>query len=67
MPPMAEAEQMNQYQPHQRKDELDQVPPADMYKDIYHQVMRSKSPAGAQHRILNNKLSSFEVYKDGWN
>ena len=29
--------------------------------------MDNKSPEGQQHRILNNRVSSFEVYKDGWN
>lgn len=62
---MNEPNHMNQIQ--QRNDELDQMPPTAMYKDIYHKVMQTKSPLGGQHRILNNKISSFEVYKDGWN
>ena len=40
-----------------------EMPPNKMYNELYHKVMQSKSPT----RILNNKVSSFEVYKDGWN
>ena len=34
-----------------------------MYNELYHKVMTDKGNA----RILNNKISSFDVYKDGWN
>lgn len=34
-----------------------------MYNELYHKVMASKSP----NRILNNKVSGFDVYKEGWN
>lgn len=45
------------------EDGQQELPPNAMYNELYHKVMTSKSPA----RILNNKVSSFEIYKDGWN
>jgi hypothetical protein len=35
-----------------------------MYNELYHKVMTTGTKTT---RILNNKVSTFEVYKEGWN
>lgn len=40
-----------------------------MYSDLYHEVMKSKSPVNQGHHRpqFNNKTNSFNAYKDSWN
>lgn len=55
-------------QPPGRASAQEDQPPAAMYNELYHKVMKNKNPTGPHTRpLLSNKVSSFEVYKDGWN
>lgn len=38
-----------------------------MYEDLYHKVMQDKEAMKPKHRLGEDKASTFETYKDGWN
>jgi hypothetical protein len=38
-----------------------------MYEDLYHKVMQDKDSTKPKHRLVPDKNSTFETYKDGWN